>query len=101
VGRSPRQPKVKLISDPAGAPAASTREFHYQSDAIVEERLDGVTTHRYLVDEGGSIVEVIIPSGANAGTCLSGGCGCSRGPNREVHKARNGAMPWQPWNHGP
>jgi hypothetical protein len=59
VGRSPRQPKVKLIRDWAGAPAASTREFHYQSDAIVEERLDGVTTHRYLVDEGGSIVEVI------------------------------------------
>lgn len=84
-GRADRRPMARLSGQdrdglrrrrPAGHAhhrsgrhlAATTREFRYQGDAIVEEKLDGVTTHRYLVDEAGSIVQVIIPSGVNAGT---------------------------------
>ena len=61
--------RTKVITDPATGSAA-TREFRYQGDAIVEERLDGVVSRSYLIDESGSVVELVIPSGASAGTYL-------------------------------
>jgi RHS repeat-associated protein len=64
--------RTKVVIDPASGDTV-TRSFRYQGEAIVEERVKvgaGAETvsQRYLVDESGSIVEVIIPSGANAGT---------------------------------
>lgn len=37
---------------------------------MVEERVDGVLDRSYLVDEAGSIVQMVIPSGTRAGTYL-------------------------------
>jgi RHS repeat-associated protein len=64
--------RTKLISDPAGAPLATTREFRYQGDAIVEEQVDGIVSRSYLVDESGSVVQMVIPAGQPepAGTYL-------------------------------
>ncbi len=64
--------RTKIVTDPASGDTI-TRSFRYQGEAIGEERVKigtGAETvsQRYLVDESGSIVEVIIPSGANAGT---------------------------------
>ena len=55
--------RTAITSDPAGATAATTREFRYQGDAIVEERVDGVLDRSYLVDESGSVLQLDIPSG--------------------------------------
>ena len=60
--------RTKVISDPAGAPVATTREFRYQGNAVVEELVGGTSARSYLVDDSGSIVSMVVPSGANAGT---------------------------------
>lgn len=52
--------RTAAISDPGGAAPASTREFRYQGDAIVEERVDGVLDRSYLVDESGSVVQMVV-----------------------------------------
>lgn len=64
--------RCRLRGDPAGATAASTREFRYQGDAIVEERVNGTVSRSYFVDESGSVVQMVIPSGQPepAGTYL-------------------------------
>jgi RHS repeat-associated protein len=59
--------RTRIETTPANG-ATSTREFRYQGDAIVEEKVGGVVARQYLVDESGSVVEMVIPTGSNAGT---------------------------------
>jgi RHS repeat-associated protein len=62
--------RTSLTVKPANQ-AASTTSFRYQGDAIVEESIAGVVTRRYVIDETGSIVKMVIPAGqANVGTYL-------------------------------
>lgn len=61
--------RTAIASRPGGG-TESVRTFRYQGDAIVEERVDGVLDRQYLVDEAGSIVAMVIPSGPRAGTYL-------------------------------
>ena len=59
--------RTKIETTPANG-ATTTREFRYQGDAIVEEKVGGSVARQYLVDESGSVVEMVIPTGVNAGT---------------------------------
>jgi RHS repeat-associated protein len=50
---------------------ALTTQFRYQGDSIVEESVAGAVTRRYVVDEAGAVVKVVIPTGqAQAGEYL-------------------------------
>jgi RHS repeat-associated protein len=62
--------RTSLTVKPANQ-AATTTTFRYQGDAVVEESVGGTVTRRYVVDEGGTIVKLVIPAGqANSGEYL-------------------------------
>jgi RHS repeat-associated protein len=45
-------------------------DFRYQGDAVVEEYRDDVLDRRFVVDESGAIIKVIVVTGTDAGTYL-------------------------------
>ena len=58
------------IEATAAGGTATTTDFRYQGDSIVEERVNGSVARSFVIDEAGSIVKMTIPSGANAGDYL-------------------------------
>ncbi len=59
--------RTEIVETPPLGPAL-TRTFRYQGDAIVQELVDGTVVRDYLTTDAGTIVKVIVPGGADAGT---------------------------------
>ena len=59
------------LTETSAAGVVITRDFRYQTDAVVEELVNGVSLRTIVVDEAGSPVKLTIPTGQpNAGTYL-------------------------------
>src|SRR5690606_16358672 len=59
--------RTQIVETPPLGPAI-TRTFRYQGDAIVQELVDGTVVRDYVTTDAGTIVKVIVPGGADAGT---------------------------------